>query len=455
VMSVAASARRRGHEVALALGNDDEIIKKARRFRPDVVGFSVLTGFQRRWLSLAGKLKAALDYEPVTLFGGPHPTFYPEIVMDDALDVACRGEGDEAVAELMDAVEAGERKFEGIANLAFKTGEGYRAEPLRPLAEVDKLPFPDREISYEYSFIRHDPNAHFIAGRGCPYSCSFCFNRKFRQLCRGLGPTVRMRSPDNLIEEIAHVNRRWGIKTVYFQDDTFILNKEWLFSFLEQYADKLGLPFFCTVRADLVTPEIAHALKTAGCYRVSFGVESGVESIRREMLKKNITDDEIRETARILHGVGLEFQTTNMMGLPGERLEDAVRTLRLNIEIGADVAWTSLYQPYPGTELGEYALKEGYVDGLPDDERIADAHTASLLKQPDIEKIERLQKFAYMAVKFPGTLPLVLKLIHRDHPGAYYYLHRISYFLFYFRRLTRMNCKRMAREAGLAWKYYR
>ncbi len=455
MMSVAAGARGRGHDVALALGNDDEIIKKARRFRPEVVGFSVLTGFQNRWLQLAARLKKTLDYEPITLFGGPHPTFYPEVVMHEALDVVCRGEGDEAVAELMDAVEAGERNFGGIENLAFKKDGEFHAEPLRPLADLDELPFPDREISYEYSFIRDDPNTHFLAGRGCPYSCSFCFNRKYRELCRGLGPAVRMRSPDNLVEEIEHVNRRWGIRTVYFQDDTFIFNREWLFSFLERYSSKLGLPFYCTVRADLVSPEVARALKAAGCYRVSFGLESGVERIRRELLNKDITDEDVRETARILRDAGLQFQTTNMMGLPGETLEDAVETLRLNIETGADVAWTSLYQPYPGTELGEYALREGYVDRLPDDERIADAHTGSLLRQPDIEKIERLQKFAYVAVKFTKSLPLILSLINRDHPSVYYYVHRVSYLLFYFKRLTKMSWKRVAREAGMAWKYYR
>jgi len=455
VMSVAAMARRAGHDVALAVGNDPEIIEKARRFRPDAVGFSVLTGFQNRWLRLAGKLKKALDTEPLTLFGGPHPTFYPEIVMDDALDVVCRGEGDEAIVELMDAVEAGERTFEGIPNLAYKKGGDFYAEPLRSLVALDDLPFPDREISYEYPFIKNDPNTHFVAGRGCPYSCSFCFNRNYRRLCRGLGPAVRMRSPGNLVEEIEDVRRRWGIKTVYFQDDTFVMNKDWLFSFLELYSEKLGLPFYCTVRADLVTPEIARALKSAGCYRVSFGVESGVERIRRHLLGKEISDDRIRETARILHEVGLKFQTTNMMGLPGETLEDAVRTLRLNIEIGADAAWTSLYQPYPGTDLGEYALREGYVDRLPDDERIADAHTASLLKQADIEKIERLHKFAYVALRFPGSLPLILKLINREHPDVYYYVHRASYLLFYFRKLTKMDWRRLVQEARMAWRYYR
>ena len=455
VMSLAAVARARGHKAALALGSDERIVRLARDFQPDIVGFSVLTGFQNRWLRLARAIKMAVKPEPIVIFGGPHPTFFPQVVLEDGVDAICRGEGEGPIGDLLSAFEAGNRSFEGIPNLAVKNSAGMKAAPLRPLANLDELPFPDREISYAYPFIRKDPNTHFIAGRGCPYSCSFCFNRRMRELCRDLGPPYRLRSVGNLLEEIGEVKRNWGIKVVYFQDDTFVLDRNWLFDFLDSYGRKFRLPFYCTVRADLVTEEMAKALKNAGCYRVSFGVESGVESIRRELLQKDISDDCIRNAAALLRKAGIPFQTTNMMGLPGETLADAIRTLELNIEIGAEIAWTSLYQPYPGTLLGERAIAEGRIDRLPDDERIADAHTASMLRQPEIREIERLQKLAYLAVKFPKTLPLILNLVRKDHPALYYYLHRFTYLLFYFRRLTKMSISRSVSEAWVAWRHYR
>ena len=112
-------------------------------------------------------------------------------------------------------------------------------------------------------------------------------------------------------------------------------------------------------------------------------------------------------------------------------------------------------QPYPGTELGERAKAEGLVEKLPDDESIADAHTGSILDQPEIEEVARLQKFVYLAVRFPSSLPVVLKLVKRDHPRLYYYIHRITYLLFYFKRITHMSWRRVLEEARVAWKYYR
>lgn len=325
---------------------------------------------------------------------------------------------------------------------------------MRPLENLDNLPFADRELSFAYPFVRRDPNAHFIAGRGCPYNCTFCFNRRMRDLCNDLGPAVRFRSVECVIEEIKAVRQRWGINVVYFQDDTFVLKESWLFLFLSRYAREIRLPLYCTVRADLMTRKIAAALKEAGCYRVSFGVESGVERIRTQALDKRITNDQIREAAMILRQAGISFQTTNMMGLPGEKLDDAFRTLELNTAIGADIAWTSLYQPYPGTDLGQYALDHGMIDKIPDDERIAGAHTSSLLNQPEIREIERLQKFAYLAVKLPQTLPLIKKLVRFDLPRLGFWIHRTTYFLFYFRKITRMGWRRMIEEAAMAWRYY-
>ena len=466
VMNLSAALKAKGHSCRLALGSDKEILKAARDWRPDMVGVTVLTGFQQRWIRLARLLKSSLDPVPLVVFGGPHATFFPEVVLSDGVDIACRGEGERAIVELADAVDKGIPHedttgiLSTIPNLCFRNPVGatymspLRVNAMRPLEVLDELPFPDRELSFTYPFIRRDPNVHFMVGRGCPYSCSFCFNRQMREMCKDLGPAVRFRSISNVIEEIKEVRRRWGIRVAYFQDDTFVLSPTWLFSFLERYSLEIRLPLYCTVRADLVTKEMAEALKEAGCYRVSFGVESGVERIRNEVLDKRVRDEEIRRAAKILTRAGITFQTTNMMGLPGERLEDAFRTLELNIAIGADIAWTSLYQPYPGTSLGQHALDRGIVDKLPDDERIADAHTSSIMNQPDIKEIERLQKLSYLAVKLPRLMPLVRKLVHKDKPRLYYWIHRITYLLFYFRKITKMSFKRTLEEAWTAWKYY-
>lgn len=454
VMSVAAVARGRGHHMKVAFGRDRDILRTARSFRPEIVGFSVMTGFQDRWVRLAREIKASIDPPPLIVFGGPHPTFFPQVVLEDSVDVACRGEAEGAFADLLDAFDAGERRFPGIANLAVKDGDAWTETPMRPLEALDDLPFPDRQINFEHRFIRGDPCARFAAGRGCPHSCSFCFASSMRNAYRGLGSFCRLRSADNLLEEIEEVVARWGKRTLYFVDESFCLDARWLFEFLERYAGKFRFPFFCQVRADEVTEDLARALKDAGCFLVSFGVESGVERIRNEVLRKNLSDLRIREAANHLHRVGLPFETTNMMGLPGETPADAFRTVKLNIEIGAAVAWTSLYQPYPGTDLGEQTLRQGLIDHFPEDARMADAHTTSLLNQDGIEEIVRLHKFVYVAMRHPGALPWIRKVVGYDWPRLYLLIHRLTYFRYSFCQERILSRRRILMEALAGWRYY-
>jgi hypothetical protein len=200
---------------------------------------------------------------------------------------------------------------------------------------------------------------------------------------------------------------------------------------------------------------MAKALKAAGCSRVSFGLECGNESLRNLLLKKSLTDDQIRKAAAFLHQVNIPFFTYNMMGLPGERLEDAFKTLELNIEIGAQCAWTSVFQPFPGTELAEYCLEHGFLDKPISTDEPVDTHTHSLLRQPDIDKVVRLQKFVYIAIRFPGTVRFIKKLIDYNFPTVYYYIHRISDRIFYFRKAYQATWIGTLKHALIAWRHYR
>jgi len=454
IMTLSAVAKARGHDVSLAIGSDRHILQKAREFKPDVVGFSVLTGYQIRYLQLGRALTRDIQPRPVILFGGPHATFFPEIVLEDGVDVVCQGEGEGALEDILEAIDQG-NGFEGIENLVLEKDGQPVSFPMRTLVDIDEVPFPDREIYAAYPVIHDADLVTFMASRGCPYHCSFCFNKKMVNLVKGHGPWVRFRSVDHLIEEIDKVQQGRKIRYIDFHDDTFILKQDWLFRFLDAYAKKFSIPFICQVRADLLTLDIAKALKDAGCCRVSFGLESGDESLRNMLLKKSLSDDQIREAASFLNRVGIPFFTTNMMGLPGERLDQALKTLTLNIEIGTKCAWTSIFQPFPGTELAHYSFEEGFLEKPISTDEPVDTHTTSLLHQPDIDKIVRLQKFAYLAVAFPLTLPLIKKLINYNFPTIYYYFHRISYLIFYFRHAYMTNWLGTIKHAWIALRHYR
>lgn len=446
-MYLSAALKKSGHDCRAFIGRQREIIKGIRSFKPDIVAFSIFTG-QHRWaVNLAKDIKESLGKEKFIIMGGAHPTFYPDLIKDEYVDAICIGEGEGAMVEVADAFEE-KGGLEGIGNLWFKRGSEIIKNPLRPLIQdLDSLPFADREVYYRYNFLRTFPNKHFIAGRGCPYNCTFCFNNSLKEMYCGISKDyVRLRSPQKVIEEIEEVKLRYPLPTLRFIDDTFIQNKEWLLSLLRLYKERFDIPFYCNVRANLVDEDIVSALKEANCYRVSFGVESGNEAIRNKILAKGVTDDQIKYTAILLRKHDIEFDTTNMLGLPGESLSNAWETVEMNIDIKPTAPWTSIFQPYPGTQISSYILEKGLMDNIDVEGITGDAHTSSPLNQPDIKRIENLHKFVYLVVRFPFLKPLVNLLIRLPPNRVFKLIYKISYFIFFYSKAKRLNPIRILNE---------
>jgi len=363
-----------------------------------------------KWvLEIADKIKAKTN--KIILLGGPHPTFFPEIINRPPVDIICIGEGEGAIVDLADRLEK-KQDITKIKNLwVKKNGKVYKND-LRPLVkDLDSFGPPDREIYYKkYSFLKNNPRKPFFTARGCPYSCTFCFNHSFMKLYRGKGKLVRHREIRSVIQEIKNVKKKYPLKTVYFQDDTFILDTTWVKKFVEVYKKEIRLPFICMVRANLVNEEIIKCLKDSGCEQVFFGIESGNESIREKILKKGITNEQILATGRLLKKYKIRFKTYNMLGLPGETLENAFETVYINRKIKTDYPWCSLLQPYPKTEIYENLIESNIMlkELSPDDISQSFFLDTKISHQ---KEIINLQKLFFYAVKFPSLEPLIRKLI--------------------------------------------
>jgi radical SAM superfamily enzyme YgiQ (UPF0313 family) len=412
-MYISAVLKRAGHSVRLVAGkNYGEVRSAVEQFRPAVAAFPVMTG-QHRWaLDMGRRLKK--DYGLTTLYGGAHTTFFPEFIEEDGIDIICRGEGEDAVLELLNAMDAG-KDFTGIANLYVKLGGKIHKNGVRNLRpDIDSYPFCDREL---YGGLPHAPDKSVksvITSRGCVYRCTFCFEESMKELYRDKGRYVRFRSVGSVIGELREIKSRYSPRTIYFCDDVFGINKEWLYEFLDIYKKKIGLEFFCLVRADVVASEEEYAkrLFDAGCRVVFFGIETGSERLRNEVLKKGLSDAAIYKAAENLHAAGIKFRTYNILGLPDETLADAFETVKINVRIKADYPWCSIFSPYPRTELAKYATEKGYLprDFSPDD--ISQSFfIGSSLRMTDIKKIENLHKFFQTAVLCPWTLPLIKALV--------------------------------------------
>lgn len=370
ILSLSAVLRARGHQTGLALAQRRGFLARVRDFQPDVLAYSVTTGFHNYYLDLNLKLKARLAEDGrrvLSLFGGPHATFFPEMAASEGVDAVCRGEGEGAVVDFADALECG-TDYSRIPNLWVKNGSEIIKNDVRPLiGDLDRLPFPDRELLFSIDrFTRDSPVKVFFPNRGCPYLCTYCFNHKYNSLYSGKGQVIRYRSVDNVLAEIKDVRSKWPLKYLFFLSDNFILDKDWVGEFAERYGTEIGLPFTCNVRANLVDAKVASDLKRAGCNSVLFGVESGDAHLRNDVLKRQMSDEVILRAGRLLTEAGIRLYTQNILALPGESFDQALATLELNQSLRPAYAWASIFTPYPSSELTEYAIRHGHFAGSSD-----------------------------------------------------------------------------------------
>lgn len=424
VMALSGYLRKQGISTDVRIATlETDLIGAVMEIKPDVIGLSVMTP-EHGWLvAVCDLLKKALPDVPIVV-GGVHAMLYSgEVLAIRSVDYVCTGEGELTLSSLCNSLAAGTPDRKAIAGLAYREDgrpvvneRGHLLEDLSGFTE-------DRELYYQnYPSLRNDGLKQFMASRGCPYSCSFCFNEQLRDLFRSKGRYLRIKQPRHLIDEIKGVRDSSGFASIFFADDLFTLNKPWLREFLPLYREGIGTPFMCTTRADQMDDETAALLAGAGCHTVSFGVETGNEGIRNGVLRKGVRDEDIVRCAGILKKHGIRIQTSNMFCLPGETLEDALDTVRLNIRIGTDIVFSTLFMPFPGTPLAEACIDQGY---LPKDFSFQNLPASflshSILDLPDKDRIENVQRCSYFLVRYPALLKFGERVIRMARVNAPFY----------------------------------
>jgi anaerobic magnesium-protoporphyrin IX monomethyl ester cyclase len=434
ILLISSVLKQAGHHISLVVATEEDPVEAALRLRPDVIGYTVYTGPHTWYLELNQRIRAQLP-GVFSVFGGPHPTFFPEMIEREGVDGLCIGEGEYATLDLMNALE---RTRDGvrlpdraIPNWWFNLEGEVVRNPLRPLltgAQLDDLPFADRELLYAaHKQSRRTKIKPFITGRGCPYDCAFCFNKAYSDLYQGQGRRFRRRSPDDVIRELKEVTTHHDLRFVLFMDDTFILQDEWLAEFMVRYQAEVGLPFWCQMRANLVTGEKVALFKEAGCVSVSFGLEAGNDRLRNAVLNRNMSREQILGAAETLRRHGIAFMTNNMLGLPTGNLETDFETLELNAQCRPAYANVFLFQPYPKTALGEWAYEHGWMMGTFDDlsGSVSDDTVIRFGSEAEKRQIENLQKLFAMGVEFPRLLPIVRRLIRLPSNRLFWLVYKL------------------------------
>lgn len=427
---LSAVLKQAGHKVDLVVPSEYKKGSYLDQMRDaDVALFSVAITTEKWFLEKAKEVKEQLNIP--TIFGGPHTTFYPDIIKDPNVDFIVSGEAEFALLELINALEQ-KKDTSNILNVSTKE----KINPMRPLTDdLDKIPFADRDLYYSrYKFLRELPTKRFFSGRGCPRSCTFCYVPSMRKAYRKEdgainGKYLRKRSVRNVIDEIQEVKAKYGIHTVRFSDDTFGWHRPWFNDFLKVYKEEIDLPFTFLFVAGELDEESIKLLSETKVSSVYFGIESGNEKIRNGLYKKMVTNDQIRETARLLRKYKIKFGTYNIVGNPEESIEEAFETIKMNAEIKTNFPNCSISQPYPNTGLYEYAKDNNLLEFQDDSGKVAfdTMFTGSVLKIPNRTQFENLQKFFYVGCKFPFTIPLIRRLIKLPPNPIFRFIFLVSY----------------------------
>lgn len=426
IMYLSEALKRARHDCDLLVQSyEKDIIKSAINSDADIIAFSCTTSCAHGWgmhnwaLGIANELKKRTN--KIILFGGPHATFFPELINKPQVDIICLGEGEEAIVELANKLQHG-KDITKIKNLWVKKNGKIYKNPLRPLVEnLDNLGYPDREIYYKkYSYLRNSLTKRFMTSRGCPNSCAFCYNTPLRKMYKGKGKFLRRRTVEHVINEIKQVKIKYPLKNVIFFDDIFILDSHWIKKFIKVYKMEINLPFTCLIEVNLANEEIIRDLYKGGCKQVIFGIESGNDFLRNKILKKEVSKKQIIKIGKLLKKYKIKFKTYNIFGLPGETLENAWETVHINQKIKPDCFWCSLLQPLPKTEIYNYLLKNEFITGNFSSENI-NVSCFSDSKMTDKREIINLHRLFFYAVKFPFLEPLIRKLI-RFKPNKLFYI---------------------------------
>ena len=415
---LSAALKKAGHETDLAFesglggtfyfklkkSDHQEIFEKINSFKPDMILFSCTTNIFPWVKEVAAGIKRRFNI-PI-MVGGIHPTIIPEKVIEDKnIDIVCIGEGEEAIVELANKIENNQPYFK-TKNFWFKSEGKIIKNPLRPMIkDLDSLPFPDKDIFYKYGCFTD--RIYVMTTRGCPYKCTYCFNHQLQKIYEGTKSCyVRRRSINSVIEELKFFKRRYNAKSVHFYDDTFILDSKWVMEFCKVYKKEINLPFYCLIRANLVTEELISALKYAGCKSVGMGLESGNSDIRNKVLKRNMTAEQIINASRIVKKHKIELVTFNIFGFPDETPKQMLDTMKLNLKIKPSALFTYVFYPFYGTDLMKEALEKGYIDPKTVELIISgdgDYQSSSMLKHPYKKEAYNMKVILPLLNKLPKT----------------------------------------------------
>lgn len=365
---IAALLGKKGHNVKIIDGmaeviSSKEIALVSESF--DVIGITSVTFLALLAHDVAKEIKKQSPDKPV-IMGGAHASAVPEdVLLDNNIDYVVIGEGENTFLELVEKIQAN-KKVNDVNGIAYReNGEVILTDHRVVEENLDEIPMPARHLlpmhlyrSSEVRARRH-PALHMMSTRGCPYNCSFCANKTIHR-CR-----LRLHSAERVVEEMNMLVRDYGAREIHFWDDCFVYDEERVYKICNLLHKKnINVPWECEATITRVNPKLLKAIKKAGCFSISYGIEVGSEKRMNDINKGWLNRDKIYEAIKWTKEAGLRTRGYFMFGFVGETKEEMEITIKFAKELNLDFATFSLLVPLPGSLDYIRAQKEGIFDPL-------------------------------------------------------------------------------------------
>ena len=383
-------------------------LTKIRDMNPKIISFTVMSPYAQTAKKIT-KLVKQQNPNTIIIWGGIHPTIYPDGCIND-VDIICVGEGEGALVDLLTNIRDG-KTYDTISNLWIRHENKIINNSLRQLIQdLDSLPFP-LYGSKSYYFINNnkitqvdpllqDPYYLIQTSRGCPWNCSYCGNSALKQIYRELGPYTRRKSVKTVISEIKQflsITEK-NTRFIMFIDEVFAIEKRWLEDFVCQYKKEIKLPFLVEYHPKLLNINIIERLKEAGLDTIVMGIQSGSDYVRNQIYERPGTNEEIVRLAKEISKRGIKISYDLILDSPYVKEKELKETINLLFQLPKPLTF-SLYtlQFFPNYPLTKKAIEDGYLNK-------EDAGWEALIEKT-------MKNFAYVPKFFPNTKEQKLKNI--------------------------------------------
>lgn len=400
--------------------NLEDVVYDLRKYRPDLVVLDSSFPSLANDIHVAEVLKENVDCTTV-LVGPPASQYSERILASKGVDIVARFEYDFTIKEVADEIEHG-HGLEKVKGISYKRNGVKVHNPNREFTDsedLDKMPFVStvykRHLNiYDY-FLGSSlyPEVQILTGRGCPSLCTFC---AWPQTL--MGRKYRVRSISNVLNELEWIQRNLKVKEVFFEDDTFTLNKQRVYEFCRAY-DRRGInvAWACNARADLGF-ETMKTMKSANCRLLIVGYESGSDRILRNV-RKGITRKQMMKFAKNAKVAGLLVHGDFIIGLPGETRETIQRTAITIEELKPDILQVSVATPFPGTEFYREVVQNGYLlNSDPNQYLDGEGHQRAVISYPHLSNeeitntVDQILKNYYLSPKY---VPIAVRQLIRKN----------------------------------------